>query len=259
MTKDAERYYLKHVGEDGVRHAKNKPFSDPECGVYLTMLGAIMNLMSPPPGKLLDVGCGTGWTSVFFAKRGYHVHGVDISEDMISAAEENKIASDLPNIEFSVCDYEETNFDSEFDIVVFFDSLHHSENEYSALQSAYKALKSGGICVLLEPGKGHSKAERSRWVMKQFGTNERDMSPEIIWRSAKMVGFSHCHVFPNPSTLARDLYDQKFLAKSDEKGLHRYYISAAGLRNIFKLLKNWRNEGLVVLKKGHTNHAGPQI
>jgi ubiquinone/menaquinone biosynthesis C-methylase UbiE len=237
------------LGEDGIQHAKNKPFSDPECGVYLIRLGAIMNLIPPPPAKLLDIGCGTGWTSIFFAKRGYSVHGVDISEGMISAAEENKIVNNVRNIEFSVCDYEKMNFDLEFDIVIYFDSLHHSENETLALQSAFKALKNGGICVLLEPGKGHSKAEKSREVIEKFGTIERDMSPEIIWRSAKIVGFSHCYIFPKSSSMARNIYDKKFLRRSNKKGLYGYYISMSGLYNFIKSLINWKNEGLVVLKK----------
>ena len=249
MTKNGERNYLRHLGEDGVQHSRNKPFSDPECGVYLIRLGAIMNQLSPPPGKLLDIGCGAGWSSIFFAKRGYDVHGVDISEDMISIAEENKIKSNLSNIEFSVCDYEKINFNLEFDIVVFFDSLHHSEDEVLALRSAYKALKNGGICVLSEPGKGHSKAESSRRAMEQFGTIERDMSPEIIWRSAKSVGFSHCYVFPKASSMARNIYDKKFVRRFNKKGLHGYYISISGLYNFAKSLLNWKNEGLVVLKK----------
>src|SRR6516164_2425848 len=106
MAKQGERDYLKKLNADSVRHAVNKPFSDPDCGSYLMEIGAIMTLLPPPPARLLDVGCGTGWTSLFFARRGYEVVGVDIAPDMIHHANENKQRAQLDNVRFLVCDYE---------------------------------------------------------------------------------------------------------------------------------------------------------
>src|SRR5207244_11070644 len=87
MAKSGEIDYLKNLGAAGVWHAANKPFSDPGCGRYLAELGAILALLPPPPARLLDLGCGTGWTSVFFARAGYDVVGVDLAPDMIAHAE----------------------------------------------------------------------------------------------------------------------------------------------------------------------------
>ena len=42
-----------------------------------------MGFLPDPPARILDMGCGGGWTSIFFAKRGYEVVGQDISQDMI--------------------------------------------------------------------------------------------------------------------------------------------------------------------------------
>ena len=58
-------------------------------------------------------------------------------------------------------------------VVVFFDCLHHAVAEVSALQSAWRALKPGGICITSEPGLGHER--RSAAVIAEFGTAERDM------------------------------------------------------------------------------------
>ena len=38
------------------------------------------------PGLVLDIGCGTGAVTVPLAKKGYNIIGIDISEDMLSAA-----------------------------------------------------------------------------------------------------------------------------------------------------------------------------
>jgi SAM-dependent methyltransferase len=43
-------------------------------------------LRLPPSSRILDIGCGTGRHGVEFAKRGYHVTGVDISSQMLAEA-----------------------------------------------------------------------------------------------------------------------------------------------------------------------------
>ena len=80
-------------------------------------------MMQQPPKKLLDLGCGTGWTSIFFAQCGYEVTGQDISPDMIDFANQNKKISNLTNVDFIVSDYEKLSYQEEFDCAIFFDSL----------------------------------------------------------------------------------------------------------------------------------------
>src|SRR5262245_39004338 len=91
MGKQGEIDYLRNLSEPEVRHAKHKPFSDTGCGAYLMEIGAVMSLLPVPPARLLDVGCGTGWTSRFFAHRGYDVVGLDIAPDMVDHAEELRV------------------------------------------------------------------------------------------------------------------------------------------------------------------------
>jgi SAM-dependent methyltransferase len=166
MPKAGEITYLQLAGEASIEHATNKPFSDERCGQFLIALGAIRMRLPPPPARLLDLGCGTGWTSCLFAKMGYDVVGQDIAPDMIHYANVNKQRYQTPNVRFTVCDYEDMQFADEFDGAVFFDCLHHAEDERLALKMVYRALRPGGICVTHEPGgsaiqchgKGHASA-----------------------------------------------------------------------------------------------------
>lgn len=50
----------------------------------------------PTPGRLLDVGCGTGRLCVHFARKGYECVGVDLSEAMLARARENAAQSPPP-------------------------------------------------------------------------------------------------------------------------------------------------------------------
>ena len=195
MAKQGEIDYLKNIGEAGRIHAFEKPFSDSECGLYLRDMGSIFSLLPRPPARLLDLGAGSGWTSVFFAKRGYDVVGQDISPDMIQMANENQKLSGLKNLNFVNCDYEDMNFTDEFDAAIFYDSLHHSMDENKTLSSVYKALKPGGICITIEPGIGHAESHGSQNAINQFGVTEKDMPPRLIINVGKDVGFTEFKIY----------------------------------------------------------------
>lgn len=157
MPRPGELTYFDVIGDGGRHHAVNKPFSDPSCGSLLMQVGAILAILPPPPLRILDCGCGTGWLSYILQKRGYEVVGTDVSSTAIDLAKSNPmfIRSQAPK--FVVADSEHLSFESKFDVVLFFDSLHHAVDEYAALQSAFRALKPGGMCVTSEPGVGHEK------------------------------------------------------------------------------------------------------
>jgi tellurite methyltransferase len=50
-----------------------------------------------PPGRALDIACGTGAVSRFLAQNGYHVHAVDISDVALAA-----LSKQHPNIQ-AIC------------------------------------------------------------------------------------------------------------------------------------------------------------
>lgn len=243
MATKGEYDYFKNLGADGMRYATHKPWSDRHCGLYLMELGAMLGLM-PEGGRLLDMGCGTGWTSVLFARKGYQVVGQDLVPEAIEAGRQLKQQNGLDNLDFVVGDYESLSFKEEFDIVVFFDCLHHAVDEVSALNSAYRALKPGGICITSEPGWGHER--RSASVVAEYGVTERDMHPAKIIRGAKKVGFKGFSVHPHAHYLYISLYRQ------DQRGLLGKLFRIPGMRTFVALcsvLFSRHQAGIVVLKK----------
>jgi len=198
MTKRAEVDYVSKITEGERIHAAAKPFSDPHRGRYLQQFGTILALLPEPPARVLDMGCGTGWTTEFLDRSGYDVVGVDIAPDMIDLARSVPARRD---IHFVVSDYEGLAGLGAFDAVVFFDCLHHAEDERAALTAAYRALSPGGRVVLSEPGAGHHQRPESRRAMDEFGVNEKDMPPSHIIELATAVGFRDWEVYPDPGTL----------------------------------------------------------
>lgn len=94
--------------------------------------------------ELLDLGCGSGNLSVPLLNLGYHVTGCDLSEDMLSMAEQKST-----EITWLKLDMTELPFNGDFDFVICaLDSINHLEDRESvraAFKGVYAALKHGGI------------------------------------------------------------------------------------------------------------------
>jgi len=191
MPKQGEIDYVKKLDSAAIQHAQGKPFSDPACGQHLLNLGIVFSLLPAPPARVLDLGVGTGWTSALLARRGYDVVGVDIAPDMLDLA---PVACD--NLHFVATDYERLDYRDEFDAALFYDALHHAEDELEALAGAWRALKPGGICSTVEPGAGHAASAQE--TVARFGVTEKDMPPRAIMALAARIGFRACRVYARP-------------------------------------------------------------
>ena len=208
MPRAGELSYYERIGEAGRQHSLGKPFSDDECGLYLMRAGALFGLLPPPPARVLDCGCGTGWLAYFLAQRGYDVVAVDVAPDAVALAQAHPLFRGDRSPRFLVADSEALAFTSEFDAVVFFDSLHHALDERKALAGAFRALRPGGVCVVLEPGRGH--ARKSREFDATYDVTDRDMPPSRVCRAARAVGFARSRVVPAPQHLGKALYLKRF-------------------------------------------------
>jgi SAM-dependent methyltransferase len=245
MPRDGELTYYEQIGEAGRRHALSKPFSDDECGLYLMRMGALFSLLPPPPARVLECGCGTGWLAHFLARRGYDVVATDVAPDAIRLAQSNPVFTGGHVPEFLVADSEALEFESAFDAVIFFDSLHHALDETAALRCAYRALRPGGLCIALEPGRGHHR--KSDETEAAFGVTDKDMPPSYIRRLGRQVGFRRCRMFPAPQHLGKALYATERLA-----GWPRRLLAVPPLRHLvvfgIQLWKGWYC-GIAVLQK----------
>jgi len=206
MNKPDEIGCVRAIGEAGTWHAAHKPFSDPACHRYLIGMGAMMSLLPQPPAMVLDLGCGTGWTSVFLARRGYEVTGVDISPDMIFQGNRNKQRAQLANLRFMVADYENLSFGGMFDAVLFCDSLHHAVDEREVIAAAYRALKAGGICLTSEPGRGHVAEPASLAGGRNSAAVEKDMPIRKIFALGRHAGFRDFRAYPDAAAWVSQLY-----------------------------------------------------
>lgn len=204
--KQGEREYFARIGAEGIRHSTLKPFSDEYCSMNLSNLDALFHFLVPPPAKIIEFGCGVGWLSLFLAQRGYRVTGVDISPDAIAAANRQRDARGLTTAEFRTADYEDSVPADDYDYALFYDSLHHAEDEQLAVQRAYEALKPGGALIAFETSAGHADTAVSKRAVAEFGVHEKDMTVDLIAQLGARAGFSRHLILQRPHQLVRSLY-----------------------------------------------------
>ena len=99
---------------------------------------------------ILDLGCGTGGHARVFAKKGYRVTGVDISESMLEIARK-KAADENLNINFVLSSIQNFKTEEKFDAVISMFAvmgyLIENENFAAGVRVAYDHLNEGGVFV----------------------------------------------------------------------------------------------------------------
>ena len=118
-----------------------------------------------PNESLLDLGCGSGWLSLYFAERGMRVLGIDLSQEQINACNELKARSNLKSLEFECCDlvdWSPVKYQEKFGSVFVNAFLHHlPEVELEMMLAKIAAvLKPGGKVYMYEPLRSTSGARR---------------------------------------------------------------------------------------------------
>ncbi len=114
-----------------------------------------LNASIPLKGKkILEIGCGTGSSSVALAEQGAIVTGVDLDQGALLVAEDRKKEYNL-DINFhyvNATEVQERFKDEQFDLIIFFATIEHMihEERMIALKKTWEMLKPGGMWVVLE-------------------------------------------------------------------------------------------------------------
>ena len=102
-------------------------------------------------GKIvLDLGCGTGASSILFAKRGAKkVFGIDVSLGSLVAAENIKHERKVSNVHFVQCRVPPLPFrDKSIDIVFSKGTFAYISELENALEDTFRVAKDGGLLIL---------------------------------------------------------------------------------------------------------------
>ncbi|OIP75276.1 MAG: SAM-dependent methyltransferase [Oscillatoriales cyanobacterium CG2_30_44_21] len=147
------------------------------------------------PLKILDIGCGNGSLSNFFASLGYEVIGIEDSKSGIALAKQN-----FPNCEFihsSVYDLPYQDLEDKFDIVLSTEVIEHLLYPRILIQAAKRCLKPDGKLILTTPYHGYLKN------LALALTGNMDKHFTVLWDGGHIKFFS-------PKTLSALITEEGF-------------------------------------------------
>ena len=101
-----------------------------------------------PEMEVLEIGCGTGTTSLIHAPHVRHILATDISEKMIEIARCKAEAQDVQNVTFQVVPIDDLEIaEGSMNVVMAHSILHLVEDRNAVIAKAYQWLKPGGVFV----------------------------------------------------------------------------------------------------------------
>ena len=185
-----------------------------------------VRLALPAGSRILDVGCGSGWLSEWFARLGYDVTGVDISPDLIKMSRERLqnllyAADHEMNLRcrFEVLNIERAALDEQFDAVICYDSLHHFVDEHATMKNLARMTKLGGTLFILEgdkPPEDSASADELRRVMQKYATLESPFDPSYL----RELLVEHGFMIVGDYVSVNGLYPRESLDNGDRLPVH---------------------------------------
>jgi SAM-dependent methyltransferase len=161
FTKQAEPFLARH--------------NNPNDGV----LSLMVDCADPrPEDSLLDVACGPGIVSCFFAARVGHVTGLDMVPAMLAQAQRLQAQRGLKNIAWCLGDSTTLPFaDAAFDKVVTRFSFHHFLDPLGALREMQRVCKTGGTIVVADVTPAQRAQERfNQWEILRDPSHTRALT-----------------------------------------------------------------------------------
>ena len=206
----------------------------------------ILSKVGKLSGKfLLDLGCGSGESSIYFALQGAHCVASDWSPEMVRAArslaEMNQVKIDARVIDAMDIDFP----DNTFDIVYAANILHHVD-PHQALTEIHRVLKPGGVACTWDPLKYNPVISIYRRLAAKHRTpDEHPLGFEILRYTDKLFSrleyetfwFATLWIFVRFFILERvhpsqERYWKKIL--DEERRLRRIYLRLEQLDGYIK-------------------------
>jgi ArsR family transcriptional regulator len=155
---------------------------------------ALLTLIPPgSPGRLLDIGTGTGRVLELLAPRVRQALGVDASKAMLALARARLSAPGLAHCAVRLADmYRLPLADRSFDTVVLQMVLHHAEDPQGAVHEAARVLNAGGTLLVIDLAE-HDRTDMTdklahRWPgFSDDAINRMFTAADVEWRDPVTV------------------------------------------------------------------------
>lgn len=156
--------------------------------------------------RIIDIGCGLGYTSIFLAANGNHVTAVEPSSECCEVIDWNAQRYSVDLSIFQTTGEEIGNLPIGYDIALYHGSLHHADDPLAALKQTFGKLVEGGTIYLIAESIlkfYRSKNWYNRMLIEQpvrvghYGGNEHVYRSHEYESMLSITGFENIKVLPS--------------------------------------------------------------
>ena len=135
-----------------------------------------------PEDTVLDLACGPGIVSCFFARRAAHVTGLDIVPAMLERAQRLQTERHLTNLDWALGESTALPFPNDFfDRVVTRFSFHHYMEPQAAIAEMMRVCKPGGIVLVADVAPSADTQDRfNQWEILRDPSHTRALTEAEI-------------------------------------------------------------------------------
>jgi len=190
---------LAYEGYKQVEEDKNKERKIWEKLPRFNVLLPILSFL--PKGKLLDVGCSTGFFMLVAQNKGFEVYGMEASEEAVKIAREKFGLNVVKALSFDELPEE---FKGPYKIITAFEVLEHVDNPYKFLNDIYSMLENDGFLLLSCPPfyKFENLAlgyRKYKWWYNDYPPHHLTRwKPWTLFYALKSIGFLEVFIFTEP-------------------------------------------------------------
>ncbi|MFW6124695.1 MAG: class I SAM-dependent methyltransferase [Pirellulales bacterium] len=159
--------------------------------IALHRIVAVDRVLRPRPGeRIVECGCGPGFSTVLFARSGAEVTALDISAKLVATARQLAAANDVA-VRFLRADVRRTGLaPGSYDAAVSMEMLEHLRDWRCALASLADLVRPGGRVVVSTPSP-YGLSQVLKTIAKRIGRKRAATYERFIWpRTLVRAGLS---------------------------------------------------------------------
>lgn len=135
------------------QEALNRPQFATFVGDWIGALPDIAARLRDGGGRVADIACGTGWSSISIARAfpGIHVDGIDIDAGSIERAKAHTEREQMTDrVSFLLADAADAEGAGRYDLVTIFEAVHDMSQPADVLAAARRLLAPGGAVLIAD-------------------------------------------------------------------------------------------------------------
>lgn len=188
-------------------------------------------------GKVLDLGCGTGYMTLEMLKKGFDVVAVDALQEMVSSTT-NLVESKGYKVRIEKLPIEEIGGkfnDCSFDTILLMDILEHVKEDEKALRTLFPLLKKEGILIVTTSAYEFCYGKRDRQMGHFRRYSKKNLLSKIVKSGFKIKKVRYWNIIG----LLPYLFYEKILKKGVNENIRYCSSKKSFYLAVYNFLNKW--------------------